>query len=39
MNQQTTPWHLRGNWEPMLEERTTRDLEVTGSIPPELEGV
>ena len=39
MNQQTIPWHLRGNWEPMLEERSTSDLSVTGSIPPELEGV
>lgn len=32
------PWHLRGNWAPLLEERTTSDLRVDGAIPPELSG-
>jgi carotenoid cleavage dioxygenase-like enzyme len=33
------PWHLRGNWAPVLDERTDTDLVVTGAIPPALEGV
>ncbi len=32
------PLHLRGNWAPVQEERTITDLEVTGTIPPELDG-
>ena len=32
-------WHLRGNWAPVLDELTDTQLEVEGSIPPELEGV
>jgi carotenoid cleavage dioxygenase-like enzyme len=39
--QQDTPpkWHLRGNWAPVLDELTTTDLRVDGTIPPELHGV
>lgn len=33
------PWHLRGNWAPMHEERTETELVVEGTIPPELNGV
>ncbi len=33
-----TPFHLRGNFAPVFEERTERDLPVTGAIPPELCG-
>lgn len=32
------PFHLKGNFAPVLEELTVTDLEVTGSIPPELSG-
>ena len=32
------PFHLRGNFAPIFEEWTELDLEVTGSIPPELCG-
>ena len=32
------PFHLKGNFAPVFEERTEVDLEVTGSLPPELEG-
>ncbi len=32
------PWHLRGNWAPVLDERTDFDLRVDGIIPPELQG-
>ena len=32
------PWHLRGNWAPLLQERTASGLQVEGSIPPELSG-
>ena len=39
MAEQTNPWFLRGNWRPMLEERTETELQVQGSIPPELQGV
>ena len=34
----TLPWHLRGNWAPVLDERTDTDLRVDGTIPAELEG-
>lgn len=33
-----TPLHLRGNGRPVAEERTITELEVTGTIPPELDG-
>lgn len=33
-----TPWHLRGNWAPVLDERTDTELRVEGVIPPQLEG-
>ncbi len=33
------PFHLRGNFAPVSEELTVTDLEVTGSIPPELTGL
>lgn len=36
---QTQPWFLRGNWAPMLDERTEHNLEIEGSIPPELNGL
>ena len=32
------PWHLKGNWEPVFEEVTETELEVTGEIPRELNG-
>ncbi len=32
------PWHLRGNWAPLLQERTAFGLQVDGAIPPELSG-
>ena len=32
------PFHLTGNFAPVFDERTEFDLEVTGSIPPELRG-
>ena len=32
-------WHLRGNWAPVLDERTDTELRVEGSIPTELQGV
>lgn len=35
----TAPWHLRGNWAPVLDEITDQSLRVDGVIPPELEGV
>ena len=38
MAEQTDQWFLRGNWRPMLEERTETELQVQGSIPPELQG-
>ena len=34
----TTPAHLRGNGRPLTEERTISELNVTGSIPSELDG-
>ena len=34
-----TPWHLRGNWEPVHDEITSTDLRVEGRIPPELNGL
>jgi carotenoid cleavage dioxygenase len=33
------PFHLRGNYAPVSEERTVIDLAVAGAIPPELRGV
>ena len=36
--QSTRPWHLRGNWAPVLDERDEFELEVEGTIPPALEG-
>ena len=32
------PLHLRGNWAPVREERTLTDLQVTGTLPAELDG-
>ncbi len=32
------PVHLRGNWTPVHDERTLTELEVTGTIPAELDG-
>ena len=34
----SSPWHLRNNWAPVLDERTDFDLRVEGTIPPELAG-
>jgi len=33
------PFHLTGNFAPVMDERTDFDLEVTGAIPPELDGL
>lgn len=33
------PFHLRGNYAPVMDELTEFDLPVTGSIPPELDGL
>ena len=33
------PFHLRGNFAPVFDERNDRQLEVEGSIPPELNGL
>ncbi|MBW2282377.1 MAG: carotenoid oxygenase family protein [Deltaproteobacteria bacterium] len=33
-----TPFHLKGNFAPVFDERTELDLQVTGAIPPQLEG-
>jgi carotenoid cleavage dioxygenase-like enzyme len=33
------PFHLRGNYAPVMDELTTFDLPVTGAIPPELDGL
>jgi carotenoid cleavage dioxygenase-like enzyme len=33
------PWHLRGNWAPVLDELTEYSLQVDGVIPPALNGV
>ena len=38
-DQQSTRWHLRGNWAPVLDELTTTDLHVEGAVPPQLQGV
>ena len=35
---ETLPFHLRGNFAPVADEKTTFDLEVRGAIPPELRG-
>lgn len=32
------PWHLRGNWAPLPEDRTETTLAVHGALPPELNG-
>ena len=37
--EQDLPFHLRGNYAPVTEERTVVDLAVEGAIPPELRGV
>ena len=39
MAEQTEQWFLRGNWRPMLEERTENELQVQGNIPPELQRI
>lgn len=31
-------WHLRGNWAPLLQEKTACTLQVEGTIPPDLNG-
>ncbi|NBP53828.1 MAG: dioxygenase [Actinobacteria bacterium] len=33
------PWHLRGNWAPVLDELSTTELRVEGKIPTELDGL
>jgi len=33
-----TPWFLKGNYAPVVDEITTHDLSVTGTIPPSLSG-
>ncbi len=33
------PFHLNGNFAPVFEELTEFDLEVSGAIPPELNGL
>jgi len=33
------PWHLRGNWAPVLNEVTSHELRVEGNIPNELDGL
>jgi carotenoid cleavage dioxygenase-like enzyme len=38
-NEIRTPWHLRHNWAPVLDEITVESLEVDGLIPPALSGV
>ena len=35
---QTRPWHLRGNWAPVIDELETRELRVEGEIPADLNG-
>jgi carotenoid cleavage dioxygenase-like enzyme len=39
MSTRETPWHLRGNWEPLHEEVSATELRVEGSIPPALDGL
>lgn len=34
-----TNWFLSGNFAPVSDERVDLDLEVTGAIPPELDGL
>jgi carotenoid cleavage dioxygenase-like enzyme len=36
---QEIPWHLTGNYGPVKDELTDFDLKVTGSVPPELDGL
>ncbi len=33
------PFHMKGNFAPVMEELTETNLEVTGTIPPELSGL
>ena len=33
------PWHLKGNWAPVKEELSVKDLEINGEIPKELDGM
>ena len=35
---EATPWFLKGNYAPVLDEITTHDLAVTGTLPPSLSG-
>ncbi len=37
-NEGSLPFHMRGNYAPVLDEVEARDLNVTGSLPPELNG-
>ena len=37
--QEEVPFHLQGNFAPVMEELTDTNLQVTGSIPPELTGL
>ena len=39
VTEQPTKWHLRGNWAPVLDELTSMNLRVEGTIPTELHGV
>ena len=39
VTEQPTKWHLRGNWAPVLDELTSMNLRVEGTIPTELQGV
>ena len=39
MNDQSGAWFLRGNWAPTQQERTSTELKIEGTIPPELNGV
>jgi len=34
-----TPWYMQGNYAPVMDERTDRDLAVTGEIPRDLHGM
>ena len=39
MEQQQTPWFLRGNWAPTQQQHTSSELTVEGNIPPQLNGL
>ena len=39
MEQQQTPWFLRGNWAPTQQQHTSSELTVEGNIPPQLNGI